>query len=643
MGIEFPDPPTIIFNVKKGKQYHRFSTLGQGGFAKCYKVTCDQNEYAMKCVYKKSLKNPKHISKLKSEIKIHSQLSNERIVKCFSYFEDREYVYLLLELCHLKTLANMLRVRHRLTEPECRYFMLQICDALEYLHDNHIIHRDLKLGNILLTRDMHIKLADFGLAAAVTNEERKKTLCGTPNYLAPEILHGTENGHSYEVDIWSFGCVMYTLLIGKPPFQSKDVNEIYLKIKKVEFEFPSTIPLSNDSIFLIKACLQSRPELRPSAAQIKQFSFFKQFIPALLPVSALSEVPDFDDVTPTLSQSYKSLQRSDSKHEDLMIISPEKPKLLQTPAKSKIPTYIHNNLYNSPMKSITKRKRNTIQQFYDSMFECAVLAESIYDLYSMPVNWARQRTSDICTPTINAHHNPFASIFTNRQSTMCAPKHFILKWIDYSNKYGLSYQITDGSVGILFNDLSSILLSPNEQIVNKLEYKMNGDRSSIHIEKYSNNELPDVLLKKYKMCKEFKRYMEKNLSQVPITVEYDQNKSVFLQKWLRFKHAVVFRLSNNTIQMNFQDHTKLIVGDHGLMITYITSNKQIYSCTIDEALIPVDEQMKMMKMTSINDDRWPKLTNTIKMENRELTTDVCRDIQLRIIKMIEFLQVLANR
>ena len=469
---KFPNPPSIIFNVKKNKQYHRYSTLGQGGFAKCYKVTCDQKEFAMKCVYKKSLKNPKHIQKLKSEIKIHSQLENDRIVKCYSYFEDREFVYLVLELCHLKTLANMLRVRHRLTEPECRYYMLQICDALEYLHNNHIIHRDLKLGNILIAKDMSIKLADFGLAATVTNEERKKTLCGTPNYLAPEILHGTATGHSYEVDIWSFGCVMYTLLIGRPPFQSKDVNEIYSKIKKVQFEFPEDISLSEDAKFLINACLQSRPELRPNTQQIKQFSWFKQFIPALLPVSALSSVPDFEDDTPTLSQSHYRLTRSDSHQSSLNATPPRTPKTPQNiiSPKSKIPTFIHNNMYNSPMKQIKVRmppptpivKRNTIQQYYDTLSNCVQLAESIYDQYSLSFPWPRTSTNAVAVNLIN-FQNPFAPVFDNESDVLYAPTHFVLKWIDYSNKYGLSYQITDGSVGILFNDLSSILLSPNEQ------------------------------------------------------------------------------------------------------------------------------------------------------------------------------------
>lgn len=88
-------------------------------------------------------------------------------------------------------------------------------NALKYLHVNKIIHRDLKLGNIFIGDNMTLKIGDFGLATKIQYEgERKKTICGTPNYIAPEILDG-KDGHSYEVDVWSLGVIIYTLLIGK--------------------------------------------------------------------------------------------------------------------------------------------------------------------------------------------------------------------------------------------------------------------------------------------------------------------------------------------------------------------------------------------------------------------------------------------
>lgn len=133
--------------------------------------------------------------------------------------------------------------------------MLQLLDGLEYLHSQKIIHRDLKLGNLFLSDNMHIKIGDFGLATKIDfYGEKKKTICGTPNYIAPEILES--KGHSYEVDIWSFGVIVYTLVYGRPPFESKDVKETYKKIKDCSFSFPESTPASPHFKALVTSILQ---------------------------------------------------------------------------------------------------------------------------------------------------------------------------------------------------------------------------------------------------------------------------------------------------------------------------------------------------------------------------------------------------
>lgn len=130
---------------------------------------------------------------------------------------------------------ELMRTRRRLSELEARYYMLQCLEAVRYLHANNIIHRDLKLGNLFLARDMGIKVGDFGLAAKLMHaNERKRTICGTPNYIAPEILDGKKKGHSFEVDIWSLGVIMYTLLVGRPPFETQDVKATYRRIRANE-------------------------------------------------------------------------------------------------------------------------------------------------------------------------------------------------------------------------------------------------------------------------------------------------------------------------------------------------------------------------------------------------------------------------
>jgi serine/threonine protein kinase len=112
--------------------------------------------------------------------------------------------------------------------------MYQLLDAVAYMHAQKIIHRDLKLGNLFIAKNLNMKIGDFGLAANIKHDgERKRTICGTPNYIAPEVLFDTENGHSYEVDIWSLGVIMYTLIVGKPPFQTKEVNAIYKYLEPI--------------------------------------------------------------------------------------------------------------------------------------------------------------------------------------------------------------------------------------------------------------------------------------------------------------------------------------------------------------------------------------------------------------------------
>jgi polo-like kinase 1 len=202
---------------------------------------------------------------LQAEIKIHRTLKHKHVCEYKHFFEDKMNCYILLELCHNHSMNEMIKRRKRLTENEAAYFMQDLVEAVEYMHENFIIHRDLKLGNLFLDKEMHIKVGDLGLATRLeTAEEKRKTICGTPNYIAPEIIQGSKEtrGHSYEVDIWSMGVILYTMLIGKPPYEAKDVKATYKRIIANEYEFPIQIPISAQARDLIASMLQSRPEDR---------------------------------------------------------------------------------------------------------------------------------------------------------------------------------------------------------------------------------------------------------------------------------------------------------------------------------------------------------------------------------------------
>lgn len=133
---------------------------------------------------------------------------------------------MLLDLCKNKSLSQVIRRRKRFHEVEVRYYAKQILKGLKYIHSKNVIHRDIKLGNLFIDENMKIKIGDFGLAQMITKTQpRRFSVCGTPNYLAPEIINGkTFGGHSYEVDIWAFGVIVYVMLVGKSPFEEPEIK-----------------------------------------------------------------------------------------------------------------------------------------------------------------------------------------------------------------------------------------------------------------------------------------------------------------------------------------------------------------------------------------------------------------------------------
>ena len=153
-------------------------------------------------------------------------MRHANIVQFHRAFTFESCTYLILELCPNGSLMEMVKKRKGLTEAEVRFYTIQIAGAIKYMHGKGIIHRDLKMGNIFLDKNMNAKVGDFGLAALlVTGNDmhtiRRTTLCGTPNYIAPEILQKGKAGHDHNVDIWSLGIIMCVppRLVGRPSWQ----------------------------------------------------------------------------------------------------------------------------------------------------------------------------------------------------------------------------------------------------------------------------------------------------------------------------------------------------------------------------------------------------------------------------------------
>ena len=260
--------------------------------------------FAFKVIHKATIESSKrNKSKLLAELKIHKSMRHHHIVRFLDQFEDKDNVYFKLELCRHGSMNDIVKKRGKYSEPESRYFMTQILTGCQHMHLNSVIHRDLKLGNIFLDDDMQVKIGDFGLAALLNfPEERKKTVCGTPNYIAPEILYDQGDGHSFEVDIWSVGVILYTLLIGKPPFQTNNVQKIYERIKRNEYEIPLESTISDQARDLIQSILTPDPSERPSLIEIMDHPWFEAgSIPLTVPGAACKMEPVLPILTRTES------------------------------------------------------------------------------------------------------------------------------------------------------------------------------------------------------------------------------------------------------------------------------------------------------------------------------------------------------
>jgi serine/threonine protein kinase len=167
------------------------------------------------------MKAAKMSQRVANEVELHWQLHHSSILELLNYFEDSKYVYLVTELCEKGELFRFMqkhRPEKKFSEQEAVYLMKQIMIGLKYLHSHSIIHRDLKLSNLLLTDDFKVKIADFGLAVRLNDKNgEQQTLCGTPNYISPEVVQRQPYGLS--TDIWSLGCMLVTMLTGCPPFE----------------------------------------------------------------------------------------------------------------------------------------------------------------------------------------------------------------------------------------------------------------------------------------------------------------------------------------------------------------------------------------------------------------------------------------
>ena len=264
-------------DVPKITDFNFISNIGSGGIAnvKLYEHKKTKAQYAIKLIDKIKIENKAHKELFAREVEMMYKINHPNIVKLYNHFEDENNCYLIME--YIKN-GNLFTFRNNqpskiLDHNQCANILVDLISALYYLHNMtpNIIHRDIKLENLLICKDNHIKLTDFGVSNYYENIARK-TKVGTENYYSPEMFKN--EGYDKRVDIWAIGVLLFELLCGYPPFRNDNLKQ---NIQNIKINWPNNINyLGKD---LISKILKYNPDDRLTLKEIINHNFIKNIIP----------------------------------------------------------------------------------------------------------------------------------------------------------------------------------------------------------------------------------------------------------------------------------------------------------------------------------------------------------------------------
>ncbi|XP_017582652.1 PREDICTED: NUAK family SNF1-like kinase 2 [Corvus brachyrhynchos] len=234
--------------------------IGSGEFLALgiHSPLCAHPQVAIKSIRKDKIKDEQDLVHIRREIEIMSSLNHPHIIAVHEVFENSSKIVIVMEYASKGDLYDYISERQRLSEQEARHFFRQVVSAVYYCHKNGVVHRDLKLENILLDANGNIKIADFGLSNVFQQDKLLQTYCGSPLYASPEII----NGRPYkgpEVDSWSLGVLLYILVHGTMPFDGHDYKTLVKQITSGDYREPTKL---SDACGLIRWMLMVNPERR---------------------------------------------------------------------------------------------------------------------------------------------------------------------------------------------------------------------------------------------------------------------------------------------------------------------------------------------------------------------------------------------
>ncbi|KAM9240597.1 LOW QUALITY PROTEIN: cGMP-dependent protein kinase 2-like [Leptosomus discolor] len=248
----------VAVRYEEGEWQGQRVILGTGGFGRVELVRCRERLFALKRIRKDRVVQRQQQDHIRTERRVLAGSRSPFVVGFFGTFRDGRYVYLLLEFCQGGELWTKLRERRCFEEPLAVFCCACVVEGLEYLHGRGIVYRDLKPENLMLDQRGYVKLVDFGFAKELGRGEKTFSFCGTPEYLAPEMLR--QEGHDFAVDFWMLGILAFELLVGRPPFHSADPQQTYSRILDGIFSFPAF--LGEAACSLIGKLCRRRPGQR---------------------------------------------------------------------------------------------------------------------------------------------------------------------------------------------------------------------------------------------------------------------------------------------------------------------------------------------------------------------------------------------
>ena len=246
--------------------------IGKGGFGEVWKVNHKKtgDVYVIKVLDKASLKAQNLISQLNLEIKIMYKVHHPHLMQLINHYEDDNNFFMIMPYASRGQLYTLLRKSTRFDQKTTAQFLRETISAVKYLHEHHVIHRDIKPENILLDHNYRVKLSDFGWSNFCEENEKRKTFCGTPEYLSPEMVKKVP--HDYRVDIWSLGVLLFECLAGYPPFTGQSEEELFKNIRQLKIHWPIDFPPLAKN--LVTKILKLNPKERPSLDEILKHSWF---------------------------------------------------------------------------------------------------------------------------------------------------------------------------------------------------------------------------------------------------------------------------------------------------------------------------------------------------------------------------------